>query len=118
MTFWVAYAHATHAKVNARFQIINQIERRWMVPGHRDVPKIRDTIYEPPRLLQLKTFFLETSIFYVYSFMAFLLTVYRCVDKWTICKCLAIVSSLPVLVIICCIVIALKYGHKRNLLKY
>ena len=66
-------------------------------------------MFKPPGLFQLKTYFLETRIFYVYSFMALLLTVYRCVDKSTICKCLAIVSLLPVLVIICCIVIACIY---------
>ena len=51
-------------------------------------------MFKPPGLFQLKTYFLETRIFYVYSFMALLLTVYRCVDKSTICKCLAIVSLL------------------------
>ena len=112
MTFWVAYVHATHAKIRARFRIINQIEEDWKIKGHKDVHKIRDKIFKPRRLLQLKTYFLETSIFYVYLFMASILTGYRCVDKWTICKCLAIVSSLPVLAIICCsIVIAYKYSH-------
>ena len=112
MTFWVAYAHATHAKVTTRFRIINQIEERWGIIGHKDIRLIRDKIFKPPRLLQLKTYLLETSIFYVYWFMTCILTAYRFFDKWTICKCLAIVSSLPVLAIICCsIVIAYKYSN-------
>lgn len=110
MTFWVAYVHATHAKVRARFRIINQIEEDWKIKGHRDVPDIRDEIFKPRRRLPLKTYFLEKSIFYVYSFMAISLTVYRFVDKWVICKSLAIISSLPVLVVILVsMVIACKY---------
>ena len=42
MTFWVAYVHATHAKITTRFQIINQIERDWVIIGHKDIQKIRD----------------------------------------------------------------------------
>ena len=110
MTFWVSYVHATHAKVNARFRIINQLEKDWKIKGHRDVPKIRDMMYKPRKRLKLKTYFLETQIFYVYSLMALLLTVYRCVDKWTICKALAIGSLLPVLVVIIgSMVIACRY---------
>ena len=109
MTFWVTYAHATHAKVTTRFKIISQIEKRWGIIGHKDIRLIRDEIFKPPGLFPLKTYLLETRIFYVYSLMALLLTVYRCVDKSTICKCLAIASLLPVLVIICCIVIACIY---------
>ena len=111
MTFWVAYVHATYAKVTARFRIINQIEERWGIIGHKDIRLIRDKIFKPPRLFQLKTYFLEISIFYVYLFMASLLTVYRCVDKWTICKCLGIVSLLPVLVIIGSMLVACIYSR-------
>ena len=100
MTFWVAYAHATHAKVTTRFRIINQIEERWGIIGHKDIRLKRDEIFKPPRLLPLKTYVLETSIFYVYLSMALILTAYRCYDKWTICKSLAIGSSLPVLAVI------------------
>ena len=59
MTFWVSYVYASHAKIRARFQIINQIEdhikRGWGIKGHKDVPDIRDKTFKPPRLLQLKT---------------------------------------------------------------
>ena len=110
MTFWVAYVHATHAKVNARFRIINQIEEGWKIKGHRDVPKIRDMIYKPRKRLKLKTYFLEKWIFYVYCAMAFILTVYRFFEKSNIF--IAIVSLLPVLVIMCiCLVIACKYSR-------
>ena len=45
MTFWVAYVHATHAKVRARFRIINQMEEDWKIKGHKDVPDVRDEIF-------------------------------------------------------------------------
>ena len=121
MTFWVAYVHATHAKVNARFKIINQIEKDWKIKGHRDIPKIRDMMYEPRKRLKLKTYFLETQIFYVYWIAAFILTAYRFfkeLNSFTASKesdtFIAIVSSLlvvaPVLVIMfICLVIACKY---------
>ena len=115
MTFWVSYVHATHANVMARFRIINQIEERWGIIGHKDIRPIRNKIFKPPRPLQLKTYFLERWIFYVYWVIAVILTVYRCVDKWTICKCLGIVSLLPVLVIIGSMVIARIYS--RNIKK-
>lgn len=100
MTFWVAYVHATHAKVTARLRIINQMEEDWKIKGHKDVPEIRDKIFKPPQPLQLKTYFLEKWIFYVYLIMVSILTAYRCCDKWTICKSLAITCSLPVLLVI------------------
>ena len=119
MTFWVAYAHATHAKVTTRFRIINQIEERWGIIGHKDVPKIRDDIFKDPDGLPLKTHFLETRIFNVYLIMALLLTVCRIYYKFHICKSLAIASLLPVLAIMFCAVIADQYecsirrGEKR-----
>ena len=51
-------------------QIEDHIERGWAIKGHQDVPDIRDKAFKPPRLLQLKTHFLETGIFYVYAIMA------------------------------------------------
>ena len=119
MTFWVCYVYATHAKVMARFQIINQIEEDWKVKGHKDVPKIRDDIFKAPDGLQLKTHFLETRIFNVYLIVAFLLTVCHIYYKFHICKNLAIAYLLPVLAIILCAVIADQYecsirrGEKR-----
>ena len=100
MTFWVAYVHATYAKVMARFRIINQMEEDWKIKGHKDVPDIRDEIFKPPRPLPLKTYFLEKSIFYVYWSMALILTGYRFYDKLPMCKSLAITCSLPVLLVI------------------
>ena len=111
MTFWVSYVHATHANVMARFRIINQIEERWGIIGHKDIRPIRNKIFKPPRPLQLKTYFLERWIFYVYWVIAVILTGCRFCDKLPICKSLAIVSLLPVLVIIGSMVIALKYSH-------
>ena len=117
MTFWVAYVQATHAKVRARFKIINQIEKDWEIKGHRDVPKIRDMMYKPRKRLKLKTYFLETQIFYMYWAVAFILTAYRFFKKSDIFIAskesdifIAIVFSLPVLVIMgICLVIACKY---------
>ena len=119
MTFWVSYVYATHAKIMARFQIINNIERRWGIAGHKDVPKIKDDIFKVPGGLQLKTHFLEKSIFFVYTSIVLLLAVCRVCYKLQICKSLAIASLLPVLLIICCAVIADQYdccirrGEKR-----
>ena len=115
MTFWVSYVYASHAKIKARFQIINEIERQierdWGIKGHKDVPCIRDDIFRPPRPLQLKTHFLETRIFYVYWIMAFILTAWRFIDKWTICKSLAIASLTPLIIAGIAIVIALRYDR-------
>ena len=123
MTFWVSYVYASHAKIRARFQIINQIEdhieRGWGIKGHKDVPDIRDKTFKPPRLLQLKTHFLETGIFYVYWIMAFILTAWRVYYKFHICMNLAIASLLPVEIMWICLVIAIQYhcsikrGEKR-----
>ena len=109
MTFWVAYVHASHAKINARFQIINKIERDWGIRGHKDIPCIRNKAFKPPPPLQFKTYFLETRIFDVYWIAAFILTIYRFCDKLHSCKSFAIASLLPILVIICCARIAEEY---------
>ena len=125
MTFWVSYVYASHAKIRARFKIINQIEdhieRGWGIKGHKDVPDIRDKTFKPPRLLQLKTHFLETGIFYVYAIMAILLTGCRICYKWYISKNLALATAslLPLDIVCICCVIALQYrgsikrGEKR-----
>ena len=125
MTFWVSYVYASHAKIKARFQIINeieyQIERDWGIKGHKDVPCIRDDIFKLPRPFQLKTHFLEQLVFYVYTAVAFLLTVYRICYKFYICKSLALatVSFLPLDIMFICLVIAVQYkcsvrrGEKR-----
>ena len=42
MTFWFAFVCSSHAKITTRFQIINQIERDWVIIGHKDIQKIRD----------------------------------------------------------------------------
>ena len=123
MTFWVSYVYASHAKIKARFQIINdiehQIERNYGIRGHKDIPNIRDKAFKPPCPLQLKTHFLETRIFDAYWIAAFILTIYRFCDKLHSCKNFAIASLLPILVIICCARIAEEYegsvrqGEKR-----
>ena len=123
MTCWVSYVYTSHAKIRARFQIINhiegRIERGLGIKGHKDVPDIRDEIFGCSRLLQLKTHFLEQLIFYVYAIVALMLTVSRVYYKWTICKGLAIVSLTPLIIAGTAIVIALKYkgrisrGEKR-----
>ncbi len=81
MTFWVSYVYATHAKVKARFQIINeiecQIERDWGIKGHKDVPNLRDKIFGCPRLFKLRTHFLEKSVFYVYWAIVVILLKFR-----------------------------------------
>ena len=113
MTFWVSYVYASHSKIRARFQIINEIERQierdWGIRGHKDIPNIRDKAFKTPCLLQLKTHFLETQIFYVYLFMAFSLTVCRCIGKCHICKSLAIASLLPIVIVWICLAIAIQY---------
>ena len=114
MTFWACYVCASHAKVKARFQIINdiehQIESACGIRGHKDVPNIRDKKFGEPRFFQLRTHVIEKSIFYVYWFLVCILTAWRSYGKWTICKSLAIVSEALVLVIIVVsIVIVVKY---------
>ena len=113
MTFWVSFVYASHAKIKARFQIVNQIEnhieRDWGIKGHKDVPDIRDAAFEPPRPLQLKTHFLETQIFYVYLIMAFILTAWRVYYKYHICVNLALASLLPAVIMEVCLVIAILY---------
>lgn len=121
MTFWVCYVCATHAKILARLQIINQIERDWGLKGHKDVPNMRDKIFGKPWLFQLRTHFLEKLIFYVYLGMVVLLTVGRIYYKFYICKsfALATASFLPLDIMFICLVIALRYdcrirrGEKR-----
>ncbi len=123
MTFWVSFVYASHAKIRARFQIINPIEdeikRYWGIKGHKDVPDIRNEAFGCPRWFQLKTHFLETLIFYVYLLMAFILTVYRSCDKGGICEGLGIASLLPVLIMGICLWVAILYdcrvrrGEKR-----
>ena len=114
MTFWFAYVQASHAKINARFEIINQMEKKWEVEGHKDIPEKRDTRYGSPRLFPLKTRFLESSIFYVYWSMALLLTVCRLYAKCAISsKSLLITSLIPFDVICICFVIAVLY-HSRT----
>ena len=74
-------------------------------------------MYKPRKRLKLKTYFLETQIFYMYWAVAFILTAYRFFKKSNIfiaCKesdiFIAILFSLPVLVIMgICLVIARKY---------
>ena len=114
MTFWVCYVCASHAKVKARFQIINdiehQIESACGIRGHKDVPNIRDKKFGEPRFFQLRTHVIEKSIFYVYWFLVCILTAWRSYGKWTICKSLAIASEALVLaIIVVSIVIAVKY---------
>lgn len=115
MTFWVSYVYASHAKISARFQIINeiecQIERDYGIKGHKDIRDIRDNAFKPLRPLQLRTHFLEKSIFYVYWVMAIILTVCRSIDKWPICKSLAIVSLIPLIIGGLAIAIALIYDY-------
>ena len=111
MTFWVSYVCASHAKVKARLQIINdiehQIERDWGIKGHKDVPDIRDKIFGEPWLFQLRTHFLEKSIFYVYWGIVVILTAWRFCGNW---KSLAIAYKLLVVAIIgFSLVIALRY---------
>ena len=117
MTFWVCYVYASHAKIKARFQIVNQIEdyveRDWGIKGHKDVPDIRDNAFGGRRrLLQLKTHFLEKWIFYVYWFIAFILTAWRVCYKYHICMTLAMASLLPVWIMWICLVIAIRYGGR------
>ena len=116
MTFWVSYVYASHAKIRARFQIVNQIEghieRDWGIKGHKDVPDIRDKAFRRRRLLQLKTHFLEKGIFYVYLIMAFILTAWRVYYKYHICTNLAMASLLPVWIMWICFVIAIRYGGR------
>ena len=92
MTFWFAFVCSSHSKVRSRFQIINRIEESWGITGHKDIPKIRDQIFNHPKPFQLRTHFLETRILYVYLLMAFILTLYRVSHKWPMCKSLGIVS--------------------------
>ena len=125
MTFWVSYVYASHAKIKARFQIINeiecQIETDCGIKGHKDVPCMRDNIFRPPRPFQLKTHFLEQLIFYVYTSMALLLTAGRICYKWCVCKdpVLATASFVPLGIVFSCCVIAVLYkgsikrGEKR-----
>ena len=121
MTFWVSYVYASHAKIRARFQIINEIERCWGIKSHKDVPCIRDDIFRPPRPFQLKTHFLEQLVFYVYTIMAFLLTVCRICYKFYISKSLALATAslLPLDIMFICLVIVVQYkcsvrrGEKR-----
>ena len=104
----------TGSKINARFEIINQMEKKWEVEGHKDIPEKRDTRYGSPRLFPLKTHFLESSIFYVYWSMALLLTVCRLYAKCAISsKSLLITSLIPFVVICICFVIAVLY-HSRT----
>ena len=123
MTFWVSYVYASHAKIGARFQIINQIEgqieRGWGIKGHKDVPDIRNEAFGCPRWFQLKTHCLEKGIFYVYLIMAFILTAWRVYYKYHICMNLAMASLLPVLIMGICLWVAIRYdwrikrGEKR-----
>lgn len=119
MTFWFAFVCSSHSKISSRFQIINRIEENWEITGHKDIQKIRNQIFKPPKPFELRTHFLETHILYVYLLMAFILTLYRVSHKWVMCKSLGIVSSLPILIMWICLVIAWRYhcsikrGEKR-----
>ena len=119
MTFWFAFVQSSHSKILARFQIINQIEKDWNLIGHRDIRKIKCEAFKTSRLLPLKTHFLEVWIFYVYLFMALILTVYRSYNKWAICESLRIASLMPLGVVLICLLIAICYhcrisrGEKR-----
>lgn len=108
MTFWVCYVYASHAKVTARFQIINQIERDWGIKGHKEVPCIRNKIFGKPWLFQLRTHFLEKSIFYVYWLLVVILTAWRFCGKRT--NYVSLSELLVVAIIIGSIAIALRYN--------
>lgn len=50
MTFWAILCQITHIKAKIRFSIINEIERCWEVPSHKNFKKRRDDTYnEKPR---------------------------------------------------------------------
>ena len=110
MTFWVCYVYATHAKILARFQIINQIERDWRLNGHKDIPDIRDEIFGKPCFFHLRTHSLEKSIFYVYWLLVVILTAWRFWGKWT--NCVSLSELLVVAIIIGSIAIALRYNWR------
>ena len=109
MTFWFAFVCSSHSKVRSRFQIINRIEESWGIIGHKDIQKIRDQIFKPPKPFELRTHFLETGIFYVYWTIAVILTGWRFYDKLPICEGLATASLLPLDIMFICLVIACQY---------
>lgn len=62
MTFWAIFSQITHVKSKIRFSTINEIERYWAVPSHKEFEKRRNKTYGK----KLKSHFLQCCTFWVY----------------------------------------------------
>ena len=79
MTFWAILSQITHVKSKIRFSIINEIERGWDVPSHKDFEKRRDDVYGK----KLKSHFLRCCTFWVYLVLVAGLTIYKWIELGT-----------------------------------
>ena len=77
MTFWVISGQVMDINSNIRFSIINEIEKCWRIPGHRDFRVIRENAYGKKDSDFLRNQFLRRFMFRVYLCIVVILTLYR-----------------------------------------
>ena len=96
MTFWAILSQITHVKSKIRFSIINEIERYWDVPSHKDFEKRRDDIYGK----KLKSHFLRCCTFWIYLVIIAGLTIYKWVKLGPAQKDLIIDIIVPLAIVV------------------
>lgn len=88
MTFWGILCQIADAKSKVRFSIINEIEKGWDVPSHKDFEGRRDDTYGK----KLKIHFLRCCTLWVYLVIVALLTLCRLHGSCTTQKVLITVT--------------------------
>ena len=77
MAFWAISCQIIDIKSNIRFSIINKIEERWDVLGHKDFTDIRKNTYGKRASHFLRSQLLRRYMFWVYLGIVGGLTLYR-----------------------------------------
>ena len=77
MTFWAFSCQIMQIKSNLRFSVINEIEKYWHIPSHKDCKVIKDNTYGKKESDRLRSHFLRCWLFWIYLGIVGVLTLCR-----------------------------------------
>ena len=74
MTFWAFSCQIMQIKSNLRFSVINEIEKYWHIPSHKDCKVIKRNTYGKKESDRLRSHFLRCWLFWIYLGIVMALT--------------------------------------------
>ena len=74
MTFWAFSCQIMQIKSNLRFSVINEIEKYWRTPSHKDCRVIKENTYGKKGSDRLRSHFLRCWLFWIYLGIVMVLT--------------------------------------------